>query len=103
MPSGSTAEAAWRYPDPREPHGGGRDRQVRMQFPPAASRANCDRVPSADRAAHYLPVMAPGRRAVVWLGSGGRRQSPLAAEADLRFGAAVELGISDFSPSSRPP
>jgi len=27
----------------------------------------------------------------------------LAAEADLRFGAAVELGISDFSPSSRPP
>jgi hypothetical protein len=30
-------------------------------------------------------------------------QSPLAAEADLRFGAAVELGISDFIPSSRTP
>jgi CO/xanthine dehydrogenase Mo-binding subunit len=27
----------------------------------------------------------------------GRRQSSLAAEADLRFGAGVELGISDFS------
>jgi len=29
---------------------------------------------------------------------GGRRQSLLAAEADLRFGAAVELGISDYQP-----
>ncbi|HEX3525104.1 MAG TPA: hypothetical protein VHT52_23820 [Stellaceae bacterium] len=37
------------------------------------------------------------------LAGGGRRQSPLAAEADLRFGAAVELRISDFSPSSRLP
>jgi hypothetical protein len=30
------------------------------------------------------------------------QQAPLAGEADLRFGAAVEPSISDFSPS-RPP
>jgi hypothetical protein len=47
-----------------------------------------------------LPVVAPGRRAV-----GKRRTAPIRAcrrgRSALR--AAVELGISDFNLSSRPP
>jgi len=35
-------------------------------------------------------------------GCSDEQQAPLAGEADLRFGAAVEASISDFSPS-RPP
>jgi hypothetical protein len=53
---------------------------------------------------------APGRREVVWFTSGVGRPSlpvaqttsrpPLAGGADLRFRAAVETSISDFSISA---
>jgi hypothetical protein len=74
----------------------------RIQFPAAAAaRTVIACLQPIARPTTFLSGRPADARLLV--GSGGRRQSPLAAEADLRFGAAVELGISDFSPSDRPP
>jgi len=73
-----------------------------MQFPPAAGeRTVIACLQPIARPTTFLSGARPTRGCLV--GKRGRRQSSLAAEVDLRFGAAVELGISDISPSSRPP
>jgi len=153
MPSGSTGQAAWRYQDPPQPPGGGRDRQFdskslqqRAEPTVIACLQRIARLKLADagedRIGHWigeridLHIYAEIRKAATpahlidvavfcasddprigtapscrgagptrgcLVGKRGRRQSSLAAEVDLRFGAAVELGISDISPSRRPP
>ena len=49
-----------------------------------------------------LRSVGTGGGAPIPAGCSDDQQAPLAGETDLRFGAAVEPSISDFSPS-RPP
>src|SRR5215471_10755696 len=67
-----------------------------MQFPPAAAeRTVIACLQPIARPTTFLSWRPADAQLLV--GSGGRRQSPLAAEADLRFGAALLSWVSPIS------